>query len=173
MACSLTQGYTFTGCKGGAGGISEVLITELENITASTLTSGVYTAITMASGKQFRRYILDREMGSASDPYAYTVTSGAQVWSPKITFSIKNFTTAVQLEIGLLAQNHLAMIVKTNDGTYRMYGIEKGMDLMTYNDDTGKMYEDVKGFELNFESKSTIPAYAVQSSIITALLSPA
>lgn len=173
MACALTQGYDFTGCKGGAGGISEVLITEYANVTATAVTSGVYTTITMASGKQFRRYNLDMEMGTTNDPFAYTMASGSRVYAPKIGFQIKGFSTAVQLEIELLSKNHLIMIVKYNNGLYRMFGIEKGMNLMTVADDSGKAYEDFNGFDLAFEGKSTIPAMAVSSSIITALLSPA
>ena len=76
MPCLLTSGYNFAGCKGGAGGISEVLITEIDNLTSSTLTANVYTALTMSTGKQFRRYILDKEMGSWSDNGTYT-TSGS------------------------------------------------------------------------------------------------
>jgi len=47
MTCALTKGYDFNGCKGGAGGIKRVLITEAANITAYTLTANIITAITL------------------------------------------------------------------------------------------------------------------------------
>ncbi len=68
MTCALTKGYDFNGCKGGAGGIKRVLITEAANITAYTLTANIITAITLPTGKQFREYKLDAEMGMAESP---------------------------------------------------------------------------------------------------------
>jgi hypothetical protein len=174
MACLLTQGYTFAGCKGGAGGLSQVLITEYANlVTAPTLASGIYTAFALATGKQFRLYDLDQEVGIANDDLAYTKESGSNIYTHKTAFKIKGFTTAVQLEIGLIAQNRTIQIVKDNNGAYRVYGLQKGMDLMTAGNATGTNYEDFSGFDLAFETKSTIPAYVVQTSLITTLLSPA
>ena len=53
MACLLTQGYTFLGCKGGAGGIKKVYITEFENNSGTgstfTATAGLVTAYTLAT----------------------------------------------------------------------------------------------------------------------------
>lgn len=174
MACVLTQGYSFAGCKGGAGGIKQILITEYANLTvAPTLTAGIYTAFALATGKQFRLYDLDQEMGEASDDLTYTKETGNITYLHKNGFTIKGFTTAMQLEIGLLAKNHLITIIRDSNDVYRVYGLEKGMDLMTVVNSTGKKYEDANGFDLAFESKSTIPAYAISSSLITTLLSPA
>ena len=174
MACVLTQGYSFAGCKGGNGGIKQVLFTEYANlVTAPTLTAGVYTAFALSTGKQFRLYDLDKEMGSANDDLAYTKESSAIVYTHKIGFTIKSFSTAVQLELGLLAKNTLIAIVRDQSDVYRVYGLEKGMDMMTAVNGTGKAYEDASGWELAFESKSTIPAYVVQSSLISTLLAPA
>lgn len=174
MACLLTSGYTFAGCKGGNGGIKQVLFTEYANlVTAPTLISGVYTAFALSTGKQFRLYDLDKEMGSANDDFAYTKESGAIVYTPKIGFTIKGFTTAVQLELSLLAKNSLIAIVRDQNDIYRCYGIEKGLDIMTATNATGKAYEDASGFEIALEGKSTIPAYVVQTSLITTLLAPA
>lgn len=174
MSCALTQGYAFSTCKGGAGGISQVLFTEYTNlVTPPTLVAGIYTAFALATGKQFRLYDLDREIGFASNPFAYTKESGSSVYSPKLGFKIKGFSTAVQLELELLAKNYLIAIVKFNSGLYRVYGIEKGLDLMTIAEDSGTAYEDFNGFDLAFESKSTIPAYAISSSLIATLLAPA
>lgn len=173
MACALTSGYNFYGCKGGAGGISEVLITEIANVTATTLTANVYTAITMATGTQFRRYVLDKEMGTWSDNGTYTKESGTWTYAPTVDFTIKGVSTALQAEIKLIAQNTLIMIVKDRNGVYRLFGKEKGMDLMTAENAGGKAMTDFNGFNLNFVGGETDYAHEVSSGIITALLSPA
>lgn len=174
MACILTSGYTFAGCKGGAGGASQVLFTEFANlVTAPTLAAGIYTAFALSAGKQFRLYDLAQEMTSANDDGAYSKDAGAWVYTQKIDFTIKGFTTAMQLEINLLAKNTLIAIVRDSNDVYRCYGISKGMDLMTAVNGTGKKYEDANGFDLSFETKQLIPAHVVQTSLIATLLAPA
>jgi hypothetical protein len=173
MPCLLTSGYNFAGCKGGAGGISEVLITEIENLTSSTFTANVYTALTMSTGKQFRRYILDKEMGSWSDNGTYTKESGTYTYAPTVSFTIKGISTALQAELKLIAQNTLILIVKDRNGVYRLFGREKGMDLMTVESTVGKAMTDFAGFNLNFVGGEIDFAHEVQTSLITALLSPA
>lgn len=173
MPCALSSGYNFAGCKGGAGGISEVLITEIANLTASTLTANVYTALTMATGTQFRRYVLDKEMGSWSDNGTFTKESGTWTYEPTVAFTVKGVSTALQAEIKLIAQNTLIMIVKDRNNVYRLFGREKGMDLMTAENAGGKALTDFYGFNLNFVGGETDYAHEVSSGIISALLSPA
>ena len=173
MACLLTSGYNYAGCKGGAGGISEVLITEFANLTALVLTANIYTTLTMATGKQFRRYLLDKEMGSWSDNGTYTKESGTFTYAPTVEFTIKSISTALQAEIKLIAQNTLIMIVKDRNGVYRLYAPEKGMDLMTANSGTSKELTSFTGFTLNFMGGETDFAHEVNPALIAALLLPA
>lgn len=177
MACVLTQGYNFAGCKGGGGGISEVLITELANVTALALTSNQYSTITMASTKVFRRYILDNEMGSFNDPLTYTPESGVYSYEHQVDFTIKGLTVALKAEIKLIAQNTILMIVKDRKGGYWMAGTEgatvadaKGMDLMTVDSPSGKLLNDFNGFNLSFRGKSTDYMHSVDSSLIAGII---
>ena len=179
MACALTQGYDYNACKGGAGGIKRVLITEFANVTAYTLTSNVITAWTLTTGKQFREYKLDKEMGYAKSPLTADTKTDNLTYAHEVGFTIKKFTTAVANEIKLMAQNWLIMIVEDRNGKYRAYGLgttlahSNGMNLATSSDDTGKAMTDFNGFELVFNSIEDNWAYEVNSSTITALLSPA
>ena len=174
MSCTLTQGYSFDACKGGGGGIKEVLITEFANLaTAPTLTSNVFTAFALATGKQFRKYALDKEMGSASSDLTYTKPSGTVTYAPKVEFTIKKFSTAMAAEIKLLAQNTLILIVRDVNDVYRVYGTYRGMDLMTATDGTGTAMTDLTGFKLTFEGQEITQAYEINSALITTLLAPA
>lgn len=173
MACLLTAGYNFAGCKGGASGVSEVLITEFSNVTALALTANVYTTITMATGTQFRQYVLDNEMGLFNDPLAYTDASGTITYEHQVDFTIKGLTIALKAELKLVAQNKLIMIVKDRNGLYWLAGQEKGMDLMTIDSPSGKVMTDFNGFNLSFKGKSTDYMHTVSSSLIAALLLPA
>ena len=56
MPCALTSDYSYVGCKGGAGGIRRVLITEYANVnkTTTVIASGVITTLGMVTTKEFR-----------------------------------------------------------------------------------------------------------------------
>jgi hypothetical protein len=178
MACLLTQGYDFAGCKGGGGGISEVLITEFSNVSSIALTSNVVTTITMVSTKVFRRYILDKNMGTWSDNATFTPESGTWSYAPTVSFSIKGLSTSLQSEIKLLGQNVVIMIVKDRNGVYRMFGQNltssvlsgKGMDLLTVESTAGKALTDFNGFNLTFAGQELDYAHEVNSAIIAGIL---
>lgn len=57
MACALTQDLTLD-CRDSVGGLKEVYVIELGNVSTMTVTSGVVTALTKATGKKFRKYSL-------------------------------------------------------------------------------------------------------------------
>ena len=176
MACALTLGYNYNACKGGAGGIKRVLITEVANVTAVTVTANVITAMTLPTGKLFREYDLDKEMGYFKSPLTADVKSDNLVYNHEVGFGIKKFATTIAAEIKLLASNWLYIIVEDRNGKYRAFGIgstlphSNGMNLETVSDDSGKAMLDYNGFELVFKSMEDTYAMEVQSSIIAALL---
>jgi hypothetical protein len=169
MACLLTQGYTFTGCKGGISGIDEVRITEFDNVTAYTLTAGVITAITMSGVTKFRKYILDKEMGMDSDDLTFTPGTGTITYAHKVDFTIKGQTTSVKNELALVAQNVLMIMTKRRNGTYWMFGITKGMDLVTATSGTSKESAGFTGHNLSFIGLEPAFAYEVDASIVAAI----
>ena len=120
MACILTSGYTFLGCKGGASGIKKIYLTEFENNSGTgytfTATAGLVTAYTLATSKKYRVYALDKEMGMFTSPGTYTPASGTISYEPQIDFTIKKLTTTVIQEIQLVAQNVLTMMVEDING---------------------------------------------------------
>jgi hypothetical protein len=180
MACALTQGYDFNKCKGGAGGIKRVLITEAANITAFTLTANVITAMTLTTGKQFREYKLDAEMGMAESPMTGDPKTDNITYAHKVAFTLKKFTTLVAAELKLIASNWTVVIVEDRNGKYRAYGLgttlakSNFLQMVSHGDATGTAMADFNGFaDVTLQSIEDNYAYEANSSIITALLSPA
>jgi len=171
MACVLTSGYTFLGCKGGAGGIRRVLITEFENLTGGTFTAsaGVVTTFTLGTGV-YREYLLDKEMGMFSSPGTYTPASGTVSYEPSVDFTIKKLTAAMIQEIHLVAQNVLSLIVEDVNGDYWLFGYDRGMDLLTWSTDSGQAITDMNGHKLSFKGKEIAPIYKVAANQIAPLL---
>lgn len=169
MACLLTQGYTYIGCKGGMSGLDEVRITEFANVTSYTLTAGVITAITMTGTTKFRKYVLDKEMGMDSDDMTFTSGSGTITHAHKVDFTIKGMTTSVKNELKLVAQNVLMIMTKRRDGTYWMFGITKGMDLLTATSGTSKEAVGFTGHNLSFAGLEPNFAWEVDATIVAAI----
>ena len=174
MACILTSGYTFLVCKGGASGIKKVYLTEFENNsgTGSTFTAaaGIVTAYTLATGKKYRVYALDKEMGMFTSPGTYTPASGTISYEPQIDFTIKKLTTAVIQEIQLVAQNVLTMMVEDVNGDYWLFGKDQGMDLLTWGTESGMAITDFSGHKLSFKGKEVSPIYKVTGTLIANLI---
>lgn len=168
MSCALTSSYTYTGCKGGPGGIKEVLITEFDNVTASTIVANVITSMTLVTGKLFRRYILDKEVGAAEGNL--NAPNGSVSYEHKVDFTLRGLATSTQAEIKLLAQNSLIMIVRDAEDVYRVYGLTRSMDLKTVPGSTGKASADFKINTLTFTGSEPLWPLEVQTSIIAALL---
>ena len=174
MPCVLTSGYTFLGCKGGAGGIKKVYLTEYENNSGTgytfTATAGLVTAYTLATGKKYRVYSLDKEMSNMTSPGVYTPASGTISYEPQIDFTIKKLTTAVIQEIHLVAQNVLTMMVEDINGDYWLFGKDQGLDLMTWTLESGTAITDFNGQKLSFKGKEIAPIYKVTGTLIANLI---
>jgi hypothetical protein len=170
MPCALTQGYNLD-CRDSFGGLKRVLFMELENVTAYTLTGGVITAITKASGKTFKEYKLIFETGDAKTNGVHDRPQGTSVYNQTVSFPINKMTTSVKEEIMLLAKNRLLIIAEDQNGTYWLYGKENGLMATTTDSMIGVALSDRNGYMLTFEGKEKAFEVEVQSSIIAGLLS--
>lgn len=173
MSCLLTTSYNFAGCKGGAGGIANVYISEFANkpVGASfSKTSNVITTFTMPGSTKFRKYLLDKEMGYFTAPGTYTEASGTIHYEPEVGFSIKSLTTPMIQEIHLVAQNTLLIIVEEWNGTCWLFGYTKGMDLVTWGTESGTAINDFKGQKLVFKGKDIEPILELDKTLLSGII---
>lgn len=169
MACLLTSGYTYLGCKGTISGLDEVRWTEFANVTSYTLVAGVITAITMTGTTKFRKYVLDKEMGMDDDSMTFTSGTGTITYAHKVDFTIKGMTTAMKLELALASKNVLMVMTKRRDGTYWMFGITKGMDIMTISSGTAKEAAGFTGHNISLQGLEPNFAWEVDAAIVAAI----
>jgi hypothetical protein len=168
--CILTQGFNLD-CRDSFGGLKRVLFMEFDNVTAYTLSSGVISAITKASGKTFKQYKLILETGDAKTSGVHDRTQGTSVYKQTISFPINKMTTSVKNEIELLAKNRLLIIAEDQNGTYWLYGKDNGLMATTTESMSGVALADRNGYMLTFEGNEKGFEVEVQSSIIAGLLS--
>ncbi len=166
--CALTQDYSF-GCDVGSGGIKEVYLIELENVSAVVESSGTLTAITKASGKIFRKYQLVQETANAEESIVGNLQNGTLYYAQKVTIVLNKQQVAVRNEILLLAKNRLAIVIVDNNDTYRLYGWDQGLRLNEGLASSGAAWGDRNGYTLTFSGNQRELAPFVQTSVIATL----
>ncbi|MBV7534048.1 hypothetical protein [Chitinophaga sp. sic0106] len=172
MPCNLTQNMTID-CKDSIGGTKEVLFIEFDNVTAITEASGVVTTITVATGKQFRRYVLPKETGFWTETPNSNTQNGTLFYQQELTVVINKMQANTRNELMLLAQNRLLAIALDLNGKYWLLGRERALDLSGGDGGSGTATGDRNGYTRAFTGMERQMAPEVQSSIIAGLLTPA
>lgn len=167
-ACALTQDYSF-GCDVGSGGLKEVYLIELENVSAVTESSGTLTAITKVSGKIFRKYQLVQDTATAEETLTGNLQNGTLYYAQKLTIVINKQQVAVRNEILLLAKNRLVAVTVDNNDTYRVYGWDQGLRLNEGVAATGTAWGDRNGYTLTFSGNQRQLAFFTNSTVIDTL----
>jgi len=172
MSCALTQGYTLD-CRDNVGGVKEVYITELSNMTTPSISSGTVTSITMKTGSQFWKYQLEKETSSLAEHIQTNDANGTVYYEQDLDFNIRKLQATWRDQIRALAQNRLAVIVLDRNGSYWLCGLNNGLELQKSETITGKAMGDFNGYQLKFKGKEELPMPQVVLSDFSVLLSPA
>jgi hypothetical protein len=170
MACALTQGFNLD-CRDAVGGLKEIYITEVGNITAYTEASGVITAITR-TGKRFWKYSLIRETSNAEETITGNEQNGTIFYAQKMDIILNKRQVSVRNEILLLAKNNVVIIAVDNIGNAWLYGRVNGLMLNAGSSPTGTAWGDRNGYTLTFSGNETELAPMVQASLISMLETP-
>jgi hypothetical protein len=172
MACALTQGYSITDCKGGAGGVREVYLMELGNMSSYTETAGVITDITKASGKRFWKYEQIKETSYGKETPNGNEQNQTIFYQQEVGVILNKMQSATRNEILLIAQNLLVVVIKDNNDKFWMYGQVNGLSLTGGEFGTGTAMGDRNGYSLVFTGMETSPAIEVDSTTAAALETP-
>jgi hypothetical protein len=171
MACALTQGFNLD-CRDAVGGLKEVYIIEVGNITTLTEASGTVSVITKAAGKRFWKYSLIRETSNAEETITGSEQNGTIFYAQKVDVIVNKRQVSVRNEILLLAKNHVAIVAVDNIGNAWLYGRVNGLMLNAGSSPTGTAWGDRNGYTLTFSGNETELAPQVSSSIIASLETP-
>lgn len=144
-------------------------IIELDNISSVTESSGTLTAITKVAGKIFRKYQLVQDTADFNEALVGNIQNGTLYYDQKGSIVINKQNVSVRNEILLLAQNRLAIVIRDNNDTYRLFGRLNGLKLTTGSAATGVAFGDRNGYTLEFTGHEAQLAPFVQLSVIDTL----
>ncbi len=168
MSCILASGMA-RDCSDSLGGIEEVLISERDNVTAFTQSGHEISAITQAGASSFFKYNLKKESGSVTSTATVDQAAGTSFYDNVLAFTINKLTATKTNEIKMLMLARLAVIVKTNNGTYLALGFDQFAEGSSLVAQTGQAYGDPNQYQIELTDKSQLPCYEVQASVVAGL----
>ena len=171
MPCDISSNIALD-CIDGAGSVVRAFIA---NGPASSFTesSGNVTAIsvggTALGPSDWFTWDVPRQTSSYTEAANVSVENGTLFYQKDLALFFNKMDAAKRNELLLAAQNQ-DMIVAFEDanGTYWVFGLDKGVFTSAATATTGATFADRNGFEITLSSQELEPAYTVDSTIIVA-----
>lgn len=169
MACAIVSGYSLD-CKDTVGGIKNIYITELSNVTAVTENaSGFVTGITK-TGKFYKYELMPRGANNFTQNIQADAAAGTVAYEQTVTVNFVKLKYETQVKLENLIKNRTAVIVETKDGSYFLFGKLNGMEVTGGSGNSGQAMNEFQGYNLVFTGMEKSLANEVSSSIIAGLL---
>ena len=169
MSCTQTLSGLAKDCTANMGGIVEVLIANFDDVTAMTVTSDVISAITMDTGKKFKKYNFAKNTGSMTSTYTIDPASGVKYVTTDLLMQFNKMQTTARVEIAALALADLAVIVKDANGKYWYLGKEEPVNISAGDGQTGTARSDANRYTITLQDNSSVLPLEVSDSIIAGI----
>jgi len=161
MGCLQTLNGITTDCSTSMGGLKEVYIANYDDVTATTITDGEITAITMASGSTFKKYQFRRNTANMTSTLAVDPANGSTVSTDVVMSFLKQETTK-RIEISALSVGELVVLVK--DANDKLWYLGKDFPVMASagTGESGTNYTDGNRYSITLQDNSMDWPYEVK-----------
>lgn len=172
MACGLTSTIA-RGCYDAVGGIETIYVAEYGRVASITVnSSGDVSAISMTGASKFYEYQIEKGTGNFTQTGTTNPANGTTVYDQVLTVPINKTSSAKDFILKLTAYNKLMIIIKDNNGEYKLMG-KTGAFLGTNASNTGTALGDTQGYALTFNAQEPAYANTVDSSVISGIITAA
>lgn len=166
MACSQTLSGLLNDCAPNIGGIKNAYIANYEDVSEITVTDGKISAITMVTGKTFKKYAFRRGTGSFTSTLNVDPATGINFVSTEIVLQFSRMETTKRVELAALAQSELAIIVEDMNGTFWYFGQEEGVAPSAGTGQTGTARTDGNYYQITLtDNNSSFPLEATSTAV--------
>lgn len=183
MSCSnILFGYNSAAACKIIGGVTQVFLTNSENVTAVGTTGPSPTtqidSFTMGStGDFFYAFKQIQETSSLTITPTANVQNFSLFYDVVLSLVFTDYTADLRYIVKTLAENNLVAVVELRSGEYLFVGQELGLDLNGGEGGSGLSAGDRNGFSLTFRSVESAPPLTLASSFVasagfTNLISP-
>lgn len=171
MSCALTQGFNLD-CRDAVGGIKEIYIIEIGNVSSITEASGTVSVIAKAPGKRFWKYSLIRETSHFSETLTVSEANGTTFAAQTGEIILNKRQASVRNELMLLAKGNVAIVAVDNTGNGWLYGREYGMMVNNAVAASGTAWGDRNGYTVPFSGNEKELAPIIPAGVILTLETP-
>lgn len=170
MACAIISGYSLD-CRDAVGGIKNIYVTELANITAvSENASGFVTGITKTGGTKYYKYsLIPRGKNDFTQTIMADAGIGTVAFEQTVNVNFSKLQYLTQFKTQILIANRCSVIVETKSGQYFIFGKENGIEVTGGNANSGAAMNEFNGYSLVLTGMEKTLANEVDSSIMAAL----
>lgn len=170
MACVLTTGFSDE-CDDSAGGVKKdsVLIAQLDDIDAFTVTAGEITVLDQVAATNFYRYAVRKEIANAVSTGTKDPIQGTTVIETVFTTTLHKLSAAKNEEIKLLTGKPCVIIYQDQNDVYHCTGITNGAELLAPVSQTGVSMNDMNGYTLAFTAREKNFPYTVDPTVVAGL----
>jgi hypothetical protein len=172
MACNTSLTSILKSCDNNVGGLTSFYIAPSEFVSASTVTAGEVTAITMSGASTFVEFQFNKNSASYTEEAAIDLTNGSTYYTETVTLTIPRRDVDKRNAIALIAagQRDLKIIVKDGNGIYWFVGYANSANLTALAEGSGAAKADGSKYTLTFVAEEPELMYTVDSAIIAAII---
>lgn len=170
MACTVTLSNISTNCDSQMGGIDVVYAINYADVEAVTLTTGVISAITLATGKTFNTYEFRKQSGSLTCTYNVDDVAGVKYVAGELALRFAKMETEKRISFMALCNGELALIAKDCNGKYWYLGYNRPVTMTAATGETGTNYTDANQYTITLSSMDNEMPYEVSSTVIPSIL---
>jgi len=164
MACNLTSGIQL-GCRDNAGGVANMWITDFDNITSITQSTG--DTITAISGTgTFYAFELIRTSSQFTETVNASLEAGTVFYQDELVTYFAKMTQDKRNILKVLAQNQkLAIVFSDNNGLYWLMGQDYGSFISAGTQVSGKALGDANGLNMTFQALEQFPINSLSGTL--------
>lgn len=164
MACNLTSGIQL-GCRDNAGGVANMWITDFDNITSITQSTG--DTITAISGTgTFYAFELIRTSSQFTETVNASLEAGTVFYQDELVTYFAKMTQDKRNILKVLAQNQkLAIVFSDNNGLYWLMGQDYGSFISAGTQVSGKSLGDANGLNMTFQALEQFPINSLSGTL--------
>ena len=165
MACSQTLSGIPRDCESNAGGIKEISIANIDDVASVTLdsTGGAISAITMATGKTFKKYYVKPAQSNFVATPQFNELGEYVGEDGILTLAFGRMDATKRVQVAALSVAELAVIFKDNNGICWYLGFDRGVLRNGGDAQTGAAVTDANRYQLQLHSTDNQLPYPLTS----------
>lgn len=170
MSCTQTLSGLAKDCQASMGGIVEVYIANFDDVTAKTVTTDVISAITMDTGKKFKKYSFAKNTGNLTSTYNIDAAAGTKYVTSELLLQFNRMETTKRVELNALALGDLVVICKDANSKFWYLGYDEPVNASAADGQTGTARADANRYTITLQDNSQNLPYEVSSSVIETIV---